>query len=106
MEYYDNPKTPEEKTMALLSGYNGFILSDQVKTQKTVAQINMALQTIQDDPYYPIIPLKFFEGMSMESIAEHMGIHLRTAIRKRKRLIRQLAKILCSDEVIDIIYEK
>lgn len=106
MEYYDNPKTPEEKTMALLSSYNQFILSDKVKTQKTVAQIDMALQTIQDDPHYSIIPLYYFEKMSLEAISEHMGIHLRTVIRKKKRLIRQLAKILCSDEVIDIIYDK
>ena len=99
-------KTPEEKTEELLYRYNLFILSDTVFTKKVLAQIDVALNTIQDDPYYPIIPLIYFEGQTMEVVSERLNSHIRTVRRNKWRLLRHLAAILFSDDVINAIYQE
>ena len=88
----------------LLSRYKYFILADTIFTKKLVAQIDVALNAIQDDPYYRIIPLCYFENMTMEAISLEMNIHIRTVKDRRKRLLRKLAAVLFSDDVINSIY--
>ena len=99
-------KTPEQKTEELLKRYNLFVLSDKVFTQKVVAQIEVALNAIQSDPYYQIIPMFYFKNMSLEAVALELNIHIRTVKDKKRRMLRKMAAILFSDDVINAIYKE
>lgn len=101
-----NQSTPEQKTEELLFKYEQFKRSDQVFTLKVLAQIDDALKTIQADPYFRIIPMYYFDGLTMEVISEQLDNHIRTIRRNKRRLIRHLAAILFSDDVINEIYKE
>lgn len=89
-----------DKTINLLYKYEQLKLSDQSSTLKRVAQVDVALEQIRDDPFYAIIPLYYFEKETRENIAEYFNVSEKTVTRNRKRLIRQMAVILFSDDVI------
>ena len=89
-----------DKTINLLYKYEQLKLSDQPSTLKRVAQVDVALEQIRDDPFYAIIPLYYFEKETRENIAEYFNVSEKTVTRNRKRLIRQMAVILFSDDVI------
>jgi DNA-directed RNA polymerase specialized sigma subunit len=89
-----------DKTINLLYKYEQLKLSDQPSTLKRVAQVDVALEQIRDDPFYAIIPLYYFEKETRENIAEFFNVSEKTVTRNRKRLIRQMAVILFSDDVI------
>ena len=98
----DNRKTAYQKTEELLRNYNVFKKSDQTYTLKLVEKIDNALKEIEDDIYYEIIPLTYFEDETRENIAERFNTTERTISRNKGRLINQLKVRLFSD---DVIYE-
>lgn len=57
------------------------------RDQKEIAEIEAALATIKDDPYYSIIDLKFFQKMAHEDIAETVPCGLATVSRQLGRLL-------------------
>ena len=62
-----------------------------------------ALKNIQDDKYYKIIELKYFEEMTLEYVAEKFGVDERTIRRQKNRLINRLRVLIFSDNVIQDI---
>ena len=64
------------------------------RTQLQVTRIDRALEIIQEDPYYQIIPLKYFDGMSPEDIANLLSCDERTYRRNRSRLVNKLKIVL------------
>lgn len=97
-------KTPEERVVDLLRKYEWFRHSDQEFTKKEVIRIEKALDAIRTDPYYEVIPLFYFKGLSRKMIARRMKISVKTVQRSKDRLTEVLANILCSDDVISEIY--
>ena len=93
-------KPVTQKTIDLLERYESFKLSDQPFTRKILAQIDDALKMIQSDPYYQIIPMYYFEHLTIFEISETFRVSEKTITRNRKRLIRQLSGVLFSDDVI------
>ena len=93
-------KSVAQKTIDLLERYEQFKLSDQPYTRKVVAQIDSALKMIQPDIYYQIIPMYYFEHLTIFEISENFHVSEKTITRNRKRLIRQLSSVLFSDDVI------
>ena len=89
-----------QKTIDLLERYEGFKLSDKPYTRKVVAQIDSALSMIRSDTYYQIIPMYYFEHLTIFEISETFNVSEKTITRNRKRLIRQLSSVLFSDDVI------
>lgn len=89
-----------QKTIDLLERYEGFKLSDKPYTRKVVAQIDSALSMIRSDTYYQIIPMYYFEHLTIFEISENFHVSEKTITRNRKRLIRQLSAVLFSDDVI------
>ena len=63
-----------DKTINLLYKYEQLKLSDQPSTLKRVAQVDVALEQIRDDPFYAIIPLYYFEKETRENIAEYFNV--------------------------------
>lgn len=98
----DNRKTAYQKTEELLRNYNTFKESDQPYTQKLVAKIDDALQSIEDDIYYDVIPLIYFEDETRENVADRFRTTVTTISRNKVRLVNKLKVILFSD---DVIYE-
>lgn len=98
----DDRKTAAQKTEELLRNYPSFKLSDQPYTKKLCQKIETALKTIQNDYYYEIIALYYFEQMTREEVAERFNTSETTISRNKRRLIDNLSAVLFSD---DLIYE-
>ena len=64
------------------------------RTKKEIARIERALETIQDDEYYDIIPLKYWDLMQPQAIAEALNCDERTYRRHKNRLVNKLKVVL------------
>lgn len=96
----DDRKTAAQKTEELLRNYPSFKLSDQPYTKKLCQKIETALKTIQNDYYYEIIALYYFEQMTREEVAERFNTSETTISRNKRRLIDNLSAVLFSDDLI------
>lgn len=98
----DDRKSAFQKTEDLLRNFNNLTLSDEPKTKILIDKMNEALGTIEDDIYYNVIPMFYFENETRESIAEYFDTTVTTISRNKTRLVNALKVILFSD---DFIYE-
>lgn len=64
------------------------------RTKREIQRIERALEIIQEDKYYKIIPLKYWDELSPEDIAERLCCDERTYRRHKNRLINKLKVIL------------
>lgn len=64
------------------------------RTKREIQRIERALETIQDDEYYEIIPMKYFDNCAIEEIAERFGKDESTVRRNKNRLINKLKVVL------------
>ena len=108
----DNKKiTTFNKTENILKNYNNYLKAIEIdrkgtiETQKLIDKINKALKTIENDEYYSIIEMIYFQGKSREDIAEFYDVEVKTITRNKNRLINKLKVILFSDESIFEIYD-
>lgn len=101
----DNQKTGIEKIEELLRNYTIFKrLTDDKYAQRIVKQLDAALSEIQDDPYYDIIPMTYFNDDLRETIAGAFGTTVTTISRNKKRLLIELEKrITPSDFIMDLL---
>ena len=60
----NDQKSAFQKTEELLRNYHAFCESDQPYTIKLVEKIDKALGSIKDDPYYDLISMVYFDGMT------------------------------------------
>ena len=73
-------------------------------TKRYIEIIDAALSKLEDDNYYDLIRLRYFEGKTREEIAEHFDVDVATVSRNKNRLINILKIHLFSDEVICEIF--
>jgi len=64
------------------------------RTKKEIQRIERALETIQDDEYYDIIPLKYWDLLPPAEIAEALHCDERTFYRHKNRLVNKLKVVL------------
>lgn len=64
------------------------------RTRREIQRIERALETIQDDPYYDIIPLKYWDQIPPAEIAERLNCDERTYRRHKNRLVNKLKVVL------------
>jgi len=64
------------------------------RTKHEIRRIDRALETIQDDPYYDIIPLKYWDLLPPAEIAEALHCDERTFYRHKNRLVNKLKVVL------------
>lgn len=74
------------------------------RTKRSVKLIDDALGKLIEDPYYEIIPAKYFEIKTHEQIAEMFGKDISTITRNKSRLVNELKIILFSDEAITELF--
>ena len=74
-------------------------------TTEFVNLIEEALAGISHDPYYEIIPMKYFSGFTHEQIAEHFDVQPAAISKQRKRLINQLRGVIFSDDFIKELFD-
>jgi len=65
-----------------------------MRTKREIQRIERALETIKDDEYYDIIPLKYWDGLSPAEIAERLHCDERTFYRHKNRLVNKLKVVL------------
>ena len=92
--------TAYDKTFKLLKRYNQLRLSDSPDALKKVAQIEVALNQVRENPYFAVIPMYFFENQTLENIADHFNSTVKTIRKKRKDMVDYMSVILFSDDVI------
>lgn len=73
-------------------------------TKGFIRIIDDAIDHLKDDPYFELIPLRYFENATMEDIAVHFECDVSTVRRNKNRLINRLQIYLFSDEVIQQIF--
>ena len=78
---------------------------DMTITPKFVEMIENALHDVSDDPYFEIIPMKYFDGKTHEQIAEHFDVQPAAISKQRKRLINQLRGVIFSDDFITELFD-
>jgi hypothetical protein len=72
-----------------------------VYTQNFIKMIDDAVKKLENDSYYDIISLKYFEGKTREEIADYFdNVDVSTISRNKSRLINKLKIDLFSDDVI------
>lgn len=69
-------------------------------TERFISIIDAALEAMKPDPYFDIIPMKYFEGLTREDIADHFNCDVKTISRNKSRLVNLLQIRLFSDEFI------
>ena len=99
-----------EKCEKLLKNYNNYKLGlamDNGKiTGRCVDKIDKAINFLSDEKYIGIITMHYMDKLTMERIAEIYDISLVTAYAQKKKLIKQLETILCSDDSIRELLRK
>ena len=73
-------------------------------TKNFISTIDSALKLIEDDKYYGIIEMWYFENMTREDIAEFYKVDVKTITRNKNRLINKIQISLFSDEYIERIF--
>lgn len=100
----NNRSTTIEKTEYILKNYEAFKKSytENGISKKYVEMIDKALKEIQDNEYYEIIPMRYFENQSREKVAEYFDVSTTTITRHQRELLERLSVLIFSD---DVIYE-
>jgi hypothetical protein len=102
------------------SGVSGFVevKSDSEQVEEKIERIQLNIQTtknyikviddaldvLANDPYFEIIPKRYFKRESTEEIAQYLNCDMSTVKRNKNRLINLLQIRLFSDEVIQQIF--
>ena len=69
-------------------------------TVQVVALMDKCMATLKGDPYYDILPMRYFEGRTLEDIGVYFGCDHTTISRNKSRLVRELSLRLFPDEVV------
>jgi hypothetical protein len=75
-----------------------------IQIEGYIKQIDNALNTIKDDPYYELIPMKYFEGQSREDLSYYFEVDVSTISRQNSRLLNMLQIRLFTDEHLEEIF--
>lgn len=77
-----------------LDKYTQGVKSSMMRTRQEVLRINRALEVIKDDKHYGIIPMKYWDGLTMLEIAEKFECEDKTVRRNKNRLVNKLKIML------------
>ena len=70
-------------------------------TVQAIALIDKGLAALKNDQYYEILPMRYFEGRTLEDIGVYFGVDHTTISRNKNRLVKELAMRLFPDDVVN-----
>lgn len=70
-------------------------------TVQAVALIDKCMAALKDDPYYPILEMRYIEGRTQEDIADILNCSQVTVSKNKSRLIKELSIRLFPNQVIN-----
>lgn len=92
------------KCEKLLINYNNYKLGLELDggkvAKKCIEKIDRAIDSLENEPYIELITMHYINKLTMERIAEIYDVSLVTVYAQKKKLVRKLACILCSDDSI------
>lgn len=68
-------------------------------TVRVITLIDKCMAALKNDPYYEILPMRYFDDCTLEDIGLYFGCDHSTISRNRSRLVRELSMRLFPDEV-------
>lgn len=114
-EMEDIPKAPAKSNTLVLNERDAtYIYGDEtletriselkqisVKAKSQVRLVKSALKKIENDKWYDIIPMYYFDGMKIEVIAEELDCSVSTISDNKKRLMNELKVYIFPDTFIE-----
>lgn len=102
----DSQQTAFQKTEYVLRNYNNFkkAYSEDNTARKFIDLVNAALEELESDPYYEVIPMTYFHNRTREEVAEYFDTTVTTISRHKTRLINQLKTYIFADDVIKELF--
>lgn len=79
--------TPEEVHAAQMAELRGRLAADE----REVRKMQTAMGSIESDPYFPLIEMKYFKNKKETEVAEKLCCDPSTVRRNRVRLVRRLS---------------
>ena len=88
----------------LLKNYNSFKLGLELgndeESKRLFLRLDRAIEFLKEERFIGIITMHYFDGITMERIAEIYDISVVTAYAQKKKMIKKIANIILSDDVI------
>lgn len=81
--------------------YTQSVKSSMMRTRQEVLRIERAMEAITGDKYYDIIPMKYWDGMTFEDIAERFECEEKTVRRNKSRLVNKLKIMLFGADALN-----
>ena len=75
----------------------------QESVQGIVDAINLidkCMASLRNDPYYVVLPMRYFEGRTLEDIGVELGKDTATISRNKARLVKELSMRLLPDQYV------
>ena len=77
-------------------------INDSVEsTVQALALIDKCMKSLENDLYYDILPMFYFEGRTQEDIAIHIGVSQVSVSKNKKRLVQELSIRLFPNQSIN-----
>ena len=76
------------------------VQSSVYDTVQVISMIDRALETIEQDPYYKILEMRYFDGITQEEIADYFGVTQVTISKNKSKLVRALSLELFPNQAV------
>jgi hypothetical protein len=76
------------------------VQESMVDTVRVIALIDKCMAAVENDPYYKILEMRYFENRTLEDIGAYFNCDHTTISRNKSRLVKALAMRLFPDEVV------
>lgn len=84
-----------------------YVANVQRSVQDTVQAINLidkCMDGLKNDPYYDILPMRYFEGRTQEDIADYYGVSQVSISKNKNRLVKELSIRLFPNQSINEMF--
>ena len=72
-------------------------------TVDAIVLIDKCMAALRTDPYYKVLPMRYFDGRTLEDIGVELGKDTATISRNRVRLVKELSMRLFPDQFVSEI---
>lgn len=88
----------EEETV---EAYVANVQRSVADTVQAIALIDKCMDGLKTDPYYDILPMRYFEGRTQEDIADYYGVSQVSISKNKNRLVKELSIRLFPNQSIN-----